>query len=623
MPRINNDIELEALLQRVSRTEYIAVDTETTGFDIHKDVVCGYVLTFSENPAHSYYWPVRHETNNVPKPAAEAELKRLLAQPDKTLIFHNAAFDLAMLKLEFGNDRPVIEDTMVGRYVINEQAGQSLEACCHDFNVQIKKGSILYQHLAMLFGGNPDRDQMNNFWRLAGDDPLGVEYACGDGTSTFQLWRAIWKEIPKVFYPAGGHTLEKVFDLECKLIPVLNEMRLTGIPVDEERLAHVISVLETERDAALREIGDINVRSSKQIAAYLEKQNVTDWPETPTGKPSFPEWYLEKSEPGKKVLQARKRRTLLETFAYKIRDEFLYNGRVYPEFHQSRDEDFGTITGRLSSTKPNFQAQPGKRQGDLGRLFRSIYIPDPDMFWCESDYKTAEVRIATHYCHAALWEKAFAAGTDVYMPVADQLRIKRNSSKIVVLGNIMGMGAPGLALQLGCSQAEAKIILAGFYAALPELRAWQKKTSSWFTRQGYISTLLHRRLHLPRGDKTKGFTGPNRLTQGGNADVTKSALVRMDEFRRGKPLSDFGSGIDPVFRPEVEHLRKNPGLIQARLALSVHDSIGFFAADKASAEAMVAVMEDISHLPINIPMPCEWGNALNWGDATFAEDGWV
>jgi DNA polymerase-1 len=597
MPLVHDDDRLTELINRTQHSKHIVVDTETTGVDFKHDVICGYVLTFGPSMDDSFYWPVGHAEGNYYNDMAEEHMIELLSMPNKRLVFHNAAFDLSMLHGKGWERGPEIEDTMIGRYLVDEQKPQSLEACCKDFKVQAKKSSALYHHIARTLGGNikPDKKSMENFWLMPGDDLVVVDYATGDGVSTWQLWDAIQPEIDKEYL--RGRSLRRVYDMEMSLIPVLHDMRMRGIKVDEERLANVIGILEGDRDKALKEIGDINVRSAQQIQAYMERHGITGgWPETETGGPSFPEAWLVQTEPGQKIVNARKRRTLLETFLYKLRDTFLHKGRVHPEFHQSRDEDFGTITGRLSSTAPNFQAQPGKRQDDLGKLVRSIYLPDNKLQWVESDYHSAEVRIATHYSKAQTWLRGFSEGGDPHGATAKKLNVPRPTAKVINLGIIMGMGARGISKQLGVNRAEAKTLLKNFYANVPELKVAQDNISADYARLGFVSTLLHRRLHLPGGDRDKAFTGINRLTQGGNADITKAALVRMDKISQGT---------------------------SADLLLTVHDSIGFQCEDEQTAEMLVTAMEDTDEIPISLPMPCEWGNGSNWGDATFNEAGWI
>ena len=99
--------------------------------------------------------------------------------------------------------------------------------------------------------------------------------------------------------------------------------------------------------------------------------------------------------------------------------------------------------GRLSSTRPNLTAMPGKRQGERGKFFRTIFVPDQGE-WVEADYSLCEIRIAAHYSGAELWKKAFAEGVDLHQAVADELKISRPHAKAINLGLVMGLGQRGL-----------------------------------------------------------------------------------------------------------------------------------------------------------------------------------
>jgi len=591
---IQNNHDLSELLNRLYQDKVICYDSETDGLDWKTNKIVGHVLTFGSDPKDSYYWPVRHASGNWPNEEAEKELIKRLSNPDFTLIMHNASFDLGMLHGLGWKTGPRIEDTMIGAYLDNEQrASLALAACCEEFGVQAKKGKELYQKIAMTTGCDPDRNSMAHYWELPGNDPVVGDYAMGDGTSTWQLWEKLQVAIDKKFEEGSDKSLRKIYKVESKLIPVLHKMQMRGIKVDEERLHDVTIRIRGELHEAQDSIGDVNVRSGLQVRTYMEKNNQNNWPLTVKGNPSFTEEFLMESEAGQKIVMARKRRTLLETFLIPIRDKFLYKGRVHTEFHQCRDEDFGTRTGRMSTSGPNLGAMPSKRQGDLGKLVRSIFVPDEGKQWIESDYKAAEIRIATHYCKAKTWLNGFADDVDPHTMVAEALRILRPKAKTITLGLIMGMGIRGISKELKCSPEAAQEEIRKFYINLPELKIWQDQTSVLFANKGWVSTLLDRKLHLPNGNMNLSYTGCNRLTQGGCADILKERMVAMDEL-----ADELGD---------------------TELLVSVYDSVSFQTNDANKIELMVGMMKSMFYIPITISMPCDIGTGDNWGEATFNE----
>jgi ribonuclease D len=72
----------------------IAIDTETMGLDHHRDRLCVVQLSPGDGSA---------DVVQIPRGASEAaNLRKLLANPDVTKIFHFARFDLGVLQQTFG-----------------------------------------------------------------------------------------------------------------------------------------------------------------------------------------------------------------------------------------------------------------------------------------------------------------------------------------------------------------------------------------------------------------------------------------------------------------------------------------------------------------------------------------
>jgi len=72
----------------------VAVDSETMGLSLHRDRLCVIQLSAGDGNAHVVHFPTR----NYDAP----NLKRLLANPAVTKLFHFARFDLAMIQKHLG-----------------------------------------------------------------------------------------------------------------------------------------------------------------------------------------------------------------------------------------------------------------------------------------------------------------------------------------------------------------------------------------------------------------------------------------------------------------------------------------------------------------------------------------
>lgn len=611
---INTAEEAEKLLQRLQQSSRIVYDAETSGLDWKTNHIIGHVITFGPDPRDSFYVPVRHrDGGNLegcrPEPEAvswqgaanwfEDTLIEYLNRQNMKICFHNGAFDMKFLTRIGFKKGAKTEDTMIAAYLVDElRRSFSLDACCRDEGVQEKKGMALYQRIAE-YTNQPlsekrPQEIMAFLWMLPGDDDVVVDYSAGDGTSTWQLMDALWEKIKKPYYENQfrSYDLQRVAEVEFALMPVLNKMMTRGIKIDLEYFAELTKQIGDEYQEAAEKIGDLNVRSRNQMMEYFRSHDIENWPMTPKGNPSFNEKWLLTTEPGQRIVKARKFRTLHDSYLKPMRERHIVDGRLYVNYSQTMDEDYGTKTGRLSAHDPNITGQPGKRQGELGKRFRTAYIPDRGN-WISADYQTCEIVVCCHYCKAAVWLEGFKNGVKAHQSVSDAIGIPYQHAKTINLGLMTGMGKNALAEDLGIPLNEAITLVNQYFDGLPEVKRFQKKSMANFRNRGFVSTLLGRRLQLD--DARFAYRALNRLTQGGNADIIKERMVAMDE------VADHNG---------------------SELILNVHDDISFECDEKEQAVEMVDCMKDMSGVGLSLPMQVDWGRGPNWGVATFNEEGW-
>lgn len=603
-------------MRRLADAKEVVVDVETSGLSWMTNHIIGWVLTDGPGPDDTFYVPVRHAPGgNLPSGEqvpmlstswngsvhpVEHDMLKILA--GKKLIFHHGTFDMGFMHRVGWKPSGPVEDSMIAAYLVDElRPSMSLEACCRDEQVQAKKGQQLYQAIAAKVNCAPDQSSMGYLWQMPADHPDVIDYSCGDGTSTWQLMETLRRRIIEPYYKNSKveYSLQRVAEVEFKLLPILHKMSMRGIRVDEERLEQLIGEMTAEYEEALSKIGnEMNVRSPLQVRAYFEKQGITDWPLTEKGSPSFPERWLSTTDAGRAIVAVRKNRTLLDNFLLPMKGRFLRNGRVHTNFHQTRDMEYGTRTGRLSTTDPNLGAMPGKRQGALGRRFRSIFVPDVGMEFTEADYATCEIRICAHYCGARAWVNGLLNGIDPHTSISTEIGIPRKAAKTINLALMTGAGKDKIALELaeqGISADDAYSFVDRFFNGLPELQTFQKQSTRVFRDRGFVSTLLGRRLQL--AEPRKAYTAVNRLTQGGNADCIKAAMVNLDQEQSSETM------------------------------LTVYDS-ALLQHEKGDREAALSAVKTMVNLPamgiaLEVPMRAEYGSGANWGEATFKEEGWV
>lgn len=614
----------QEVFNRLKSSKVVATDVETSGLDWRRNHICGYVFTFGPAPQDSYYIPVRHQySGNIsampgPRDATswdgslhpwEVDTVKELSKPGRLVFGHNLAFDLKFLSRVGLQFEARFEDTIINAPLLDEyQPKFTLEYCANAAGVEAKKSSLIIEHLIKTFpelAAKP-KEAMGSYWRLPGDDLIAVEYAEGDGTSTWQLrdWQML---------KIAEEGLTVVHDIESRLIPVLARMTIRGIKIDEERLHWTRDYIKRRVEALMAGFpSDFNVRSPGDVEKWCRDHGNTNWPSTPKGRPSFPESWLKTHEAGQKIVAVRKLETLDSSFLAPMLETHMFKGRVHSEFNQLRGDEFGTITGRLSSSNPNLQ-QVSKHDKEMGKLHRAIFIPDEGRTWASVDYSQIEPRLLAFYARA----KILLAGYNAHPPVDAHTAVsaaahpdwanldkdarksyRDNFGKRINQTVVTGGGKGVLVGKYGMDPATVDEFWDRYHQVMPELRPFQKRAARVMRRRGYVISLLGRRARLQ--DLNKDYTATNRLLQCGNADLIKLKMVEIDDYLRERG------------RPEGIEVLNN-----------IHDDLAFqFDEDhRPMYDEIRQIMVDFSSGPIelDIPIEAEAGEGRTWAHATYGQ----
>lgn len=576
----------------------VVFDVETTGVDWKKDRIVGIVVTLGPSEKQSWYIPIRHEGgNNLPEDQVLAWLRDWARRPELLIVGHNLKFDLHMAANEGVYFAGRLECTMVNAALIDENAGTyKLEECAKRAKVPQKRADEMYNHLASIFGGDPDRKQMVNFHRLAGDDFIAQSYAIGDGVATWCLHEEQQKEIE-------AQELGLVHGVECRVIRTLFRMERRGVKIDEEKAARFKQFMEEELEQAKRELPpDFNVRSNSQVMSYVMSSGASGWPLTAKQNPSFPEAYLETIPVGAKIIKVRKYSNLLNSFVVPLLEEHIHKGRVHTNFNQTKQDDYGVVTGRLSSNAPNEQQVP-KRNKVLGRPFRALHVSDPGLFWSANDYSQQEFRVFADYSGSPTLLAGYSANPpiDIHSSVAEMLGVERDpTAKRMNLGMLYGMGVKKLGVSLGIAEEDAAHLRNMYHAKFPEVKDYLKKAEYWARQRGWVRTKLKRRRRFP--DPTYAHKAGNAVIQGTSADITKLKMVEIDEL--------FAANGD------ICHL-----------LLQVHDELDWQFPDTPEGRKLDAMARVIMTsfgpddlIQMKVPMAVDAKIGANWGDATYGPE---
>lgn len=400
-----------------------------------------------------------------------------------------------------------------------------------------------------------------------------------------------------------------LFEMELPLSRVLARMERNGITLDREILSRISREVEGELEKLTRRMHELageefNLNSPTQLRRVLfEKLGLPAGKKTKTGY-STDVGVLRKLAPLHKlpalILDFRRlyklKSTYLETLSSLINPE---TGRIHTTFHQTR-----TSTGRLSSSNPNLQNIPIRT--DLGRRIRSAFIPrPPGWLFLSADYSQIELRVLAHLSGDPLLRAAFQRDEDIHaftashifeVPLSEVTREMRRRAKTVNFGVIYGMGAYALSEDLEISMKEAQEFISKYFERYHEVAAYQKRVIEEARRDGYVTTMFHRRRYLPelKSDQhqIRRFgerTAVNTPIQGTSSDIIKLAM--LDISRRLE--KDF----------------------QARMLLQIHDELLFEVppGELTSLQEMVrSCMEKVVKLSVRLKVDLKTG--ANWGE---------
>lgn len=577
-------------LNLITSARALVIDCETTGLEPHSDRVCGWVFAAE---GVSLYVPVRHQGGNAIECPAHFERALALAFATRArlgllTIAHNFPFDAWFAAREGVVIEGRIEDTMLNAVLINDDLrAYDLEACCIRHDVQPKRTELIYGELQHRFGrsGKASAKAMKHFHKLAGDDPLAVEYATGDGVSTLELWHAQQPLLDEL-------GLRKVHALECALLPRLAKMRRRGIRVDLDYARTAKRALERDLAAEMMLLpSGFEANSTASVRAYMISQGVTVFPRTAKGADSFREKFLDGcGEPGQRVNKVRRLLKTRGTFIEPILTTHAANGRIHPDLVQFATGDYGTHTGRFSCRMPNLQAFP-KRNKEIGQIVRPILVPDEGYVFGEADVRQQEPRLYAHYGRDANLIAGYNSEppTDVHSIASAKMGIDRDRAKTLILSIFNGMGGKALSGRLEISRIEAETMIYDFLNLFPGIARFKREAPMVAEDRGFIRTIYNRRCYFT--DPRSTYMAVSRVIQSSAADQMKLMMLRAFEYCEADP--------------------------RVQLLMSIHDSLMFQAERGVSLREFQACLEDNSELNLLVPMPVDMKTGRHWGEASY------
>ncbi len=592
--RIVQDLDLlDNMIDCLQQCSTIALDTETSSLDYKTLELAG--IGVATNKFGSWYIPVGHHIDHpqLQIPTVIMALNNIFEDDKKTLVMHNAKFDLHVLNKFGANVHNKILDTMIMAKLLNKK----------EVGLKSLASTILDIKLDELdnFVSNKDATEASIY--------KTAKYCRMDAKSTLALAYIFAKEIHE-------EKLDRVLKLEMELLPVVVDMESNGVHVDVEKLKELGDIINKKvakyEKAIKKEAGkDFNVNSTQQLgeilfkdlgikAPYLTEKNGIGATHTEALK------LIEKTNPEYKivsyVLKYRKHNKLKTTYVDSILEK-IDNGKIYPTFNQ-----MGAMTGRFSANNPNLQNIPRPEEKDE-LMIRNIFYSPEGFKLIVADYSQIELRVLAHFCLDGNLIKAFESGKDVHaatasmmfgVPISKVTKSQRYEAKTLNFGLIYGMGAYSLANRLDKDVEEAEKLMSKYFSIYSQVKPWEQKQLLKAKQNNFVRTLIGRKIYingLDSEDKkirnSAERRAVNAVVQGSAADIIKGAMVALG---KSKELSNLG----------------------AKMIIQVHDELVFECPENNVNEAtdiIKSIMEHPFKRDLVIPLLVDISSEQRWGDA--------
>jgi DNA polymerase I-like protein with 3'-5' exonuclease and polymerase domains len=519
-------------------------------------------------PAGAWYFPVKHTIQSELNLDADLVFKwlRYSLAGRQPKIGANLIYDIGWFRQEGINVNGPLYDVQYAEALLDETARLSLELLGWKYLRRGKTTDLLKEWIQAYYGTS-DKKWRADIWRSP--PSLAGHYAEDDARMPYQILMQQWPLLV-------SRGLIDLFEMECKLMRLLIDMRFEGVQIDlnyAERLREDLERRGKEELAKVEHLagGSVNVNSGEQLSRVFDKLGLY-YPRTapteraPTGNPSFTAEVLKatKHPIAGLILKTKEIEKIRSTFVQGYMLDSHVNGKIYCSFHPLMGESGGAKTGRFSSSDPNLQNIPVRTAE--GKAIRLAFVCDDGHEKIRAyDYSQIEYRMLAHFAvgdgseelRARYWNDP---KTDFHNFCGDLIKthtaieLARSYIKNINFGLTYGMGLEHLAESLGVSIAEAQNLLNSYHSALPFAKKTMEKIGEDVQRDGVCYTILNRQTHFdlwePRDWKRRSTPLPygaavqeygldiirayayralNYKLQGSAADVMKSAMVKCYE----------------------------------------------------------------------------------------------
>ena len=544
---------IEYLVSAISHpSPHVALDSETTGLYPRDGYMLG--MSISVDGEHGVYIDTECVTEEV-----ETLLQRLFNE--KTVVFHNAKFDMPFFGYHFGFEFPNFEDTMLLHYLIDESPGT------HGLKQLAMKFTPYGDYEQPMYEWMDDYRKRHGIlksefrWEWIPFDVMKT-YAAMDAVVTYMIFQKFVKI-------KENKKLRRVYD-EI-LIPgcrFLADVQDNGVPFDRERLEYAQDLMQKEIDEAIT-----TLYKNPKIAEFEKYQGKEFNPNStvqlrtlmfdflglsPTGKKTGTgadstdaetlKALASQSEVPQLILDIRQKSKIKNTYLDKIIPQLNHDSRLRTNYNLHV-----TTSGRLSSSgKLNMQQLPrdnpivkGCIRAKDGNKIVAMDLVTAEVYAAAvlaQDEALMDVFRSGGNFHSTIAHKVFKLSGPVE-DVAENFKTERQAAKAVTFGIMYGAGPAKISEQVTkdsgvyFSKQEAQEVISEYFATFHKLRKWIDTNEAFIAQNGFIYSFFGRKRRLPNVfSEDKGIkghsirSGLNFLVQSAASDLNLLGAIDMNLY---------------------------------------------------------------------------------------------
>jgi DNA polymerase-1 len=668
--------------EMLCKQRFVANDTECNGLSWVNSHIVG--MSFSWSAAHSYYIPVRHgklvkdpsvpmKDWNIRKPVWIEErsdekqlyldqiyddLVAFYSNPDTTLIFHNAKFDLHFLMNEGIKPAGVVHDTVLMHNLLDENASSRLKdlAVIH-IDGQANKWEKDLDEWRTKFARRYKTPKKNVHFGLA---PLEIlaPYAASDTHYTWAVYKML---LPRL--SADSDLVNLYVNIESRLLWTLLDMERGGAVVDREYLATAGPELE-QRAADLEKIvkeklGDenVNLGSNVQVIPLLEKKGVKFTKKTKSGRISLDSEVLKEKASRYDVCsdfsKYKKLKKLKSTYVDSILDKSEKDQKIHCAYNQN------VSTGRMSSKLPSLMNLPREdttirkafvvpvlieciNDSHCGYAEMLVHPPDKcplcgseitiddEFFFCPIDLSQIEVRLTAHYSRDPILLDVYNnTGEDVHLrtmceifnwnykeadkirhdskhPKYKEVKKKRQIGKLINFLVIYGGGPKNLAVQISTpeesyTKSQCKQFIDAYFRKYKGVNRWIIKEKIKSMSSHIVQNHFGRYRRLP---ELVGATSKIHTASGWKVEHAQ---------RQWRNYLIQGTAAD-LFKISLNRAHELTKGKKSKLVMPIHDEIIFYM-HKSELDLLPKVKKSMEDFEFRVPIVAEVSySETSWAD---------